>query len=64
MDFAYIDLKRREKGLSVSKLCNLADINRSTYYKIRTSEDIKLSTLRKLFDVLDLNMAEQRRIVG
>lgn len=64
MDFEYIDLKRREKDLSVTKLCELAEIDRSTYYKIQQNSDIKLSTLRKIFEVLDLNLAEQKRIIS
>lgn len=64
MDFEYIDLKRREKNLTVTELCERAEIDRSTYYKLKQNQDIRLSTLRKLFDILELNMAEQRRVLS
>ncbi len=64
MDFEYIDLKRRQKGLSITKFCELAEIDRSTYYKIQQNSDIKLSTLRKIFEVLDMNLTEQKRVIS
>lgn len=64
MDFEYIDLKRREKNLTVTELCARAEIDRSTYYNLKQNQDIRLSTLRKLFDILELNMAEQRRVLS
>lgn len=63
MDFEYMDRIRREKNLTVTKLCELAEIDRSTYYRLQQNDDIKLSTLRKLFDVLELNLAEQKRVI-
>ena len=51
MDFEYIDLKRREKNLTVTELCARAEIDRSTYYNLKQNQDIRLSTLRKLFEI-------------
>lgn len=65
MEFDYIDLKRREQNLTVTKLCDLAGINRTTYYNLkRKNSDIKLSTVRKIFKALDLNAAEQKRVIS
>lgn len=63
MNFDVIEQKRIEKNLTVTKLCELADIDRSTYYKVRENpEDLKWSTACKLASALKLNAAEKSKM--
>lgn len=65
MNFEYLDLKRRERNLTVTKLCELADIDRSTYTRLKESpEALRMSTFRKICDALELTEEEQLAVIN
>lgn len=63
MNFDLIEKKRIAKKLSVSALCELAGIDRSTYYNIKDNPDsATFSTATKLVQALDLNVIEKSQV--
>lgn len=64
MNFEVIEKKRIARGLTVSKLCREAGIDRGTYYKIRSNPDsAKYSTVSKLVTVVGLNAIERAKVL-
>lgn len=63
MNIELIEQKRLEKNLTVTALCELAGIDRSTYYKaMEEPQNIRYSTVSKLVKALRLNAAEKAQI--
>lgn len=54
-------MARFDQGLTKSQLCEKANISRATYNKFLKGEDINLSSLKKLLDVIrfDLSITER-----
>lgn len=64
MNFDFIDLKRREQNLTVTKLCEIAGIDRGTYSKMKAQPDaIKLSTFVKICDALEFSKDERAKAI-
>lgn len=62
MDFEFIDLKRREQNLTVTALCEMAEIDRGTYIKMKAQPDaIRLSTFLKICDALNLDTDDRAK---
>lgn len=65
MNFDIIEQKRKDKNLTVTALCNLAGIDRSTYYRIMENPDsLRFSTATKLVQALKLNAAEKSQVLN
>ena len=48
-DFLEIEMARRDAGLSISRVCNIARVNRSTYYRMQKRPGSgRAETLRQL----------------
>lgn len=58
-----IDEKRNKQRLTVEEFCNKIDVDVSTFYKWKSDPNrMKLSTLRKIADVLNFTVAEKKQI--
>lgn len=65
MDIQLIDKKRKEKRYTVTELCKCAGIDRTTYYKnLKNPATMKIVTLEKLMNVLELTKEEKKQILG
>lgn len=58
-----IDEKRNKHHMTVEEFCKAIDVDVSTFYKWKADPDrIKLSTVRKIADVLSFTVAEKKQI--
>lgn len=63
MNFDIIEKKRRLQNIPVARLCRLAKIDRSTYYKLLKNPDsATFSTVSKLAKAVDLSVTERAEI--
>lgn len=61
MNIQMIDAKRKEQRYSVTEFCKQVGIDRSTYYYLLKSPDsMKISTWRKIADLLELSVSERK----
>ncbi len=59
-----IDDKRIKKRMTVEEFCKQIDVDVSTFYKWKAEPNrMKLSTLRKIADVLNFTIAEKKQIL-
>lgn len=64
MNFDVIEQKRIARGLTVTKLCEKAGIDRKTYYNIKANPDsATFSVVSKLINAVGLNAAERARVL-
>lgn len=58
-----IDEKRIKQRLTVEEFCKQIDVDVSTFYKWKADPNrMKLSTVRKIADVLNFTIAEKKQI--
>lgn len=58
-----IEAKRNKQHLTVEELCKAIEVDVSTFYKWKTDPNrMKLSTVRKIADVLNFTLAEKKQI--
>ena len=58
-----IEKKRNKQRLTVEEFCKLIEVDVSTFYKWKTDPDrMKLSTARKIAEVLNFTVAEKKQI--
>ncbi len=58
-----IEGKRNKQHLTVEEFCNKIDVDVSTYYKWKSDPNrMKLSTVRKIAEVLNFTIAEKKQI--
>lgn len=56
-----IDAKRKEQRYTVTEFCRKIGIDRTTYYYILKNPDsMKISTWRKIADLLQLSVSERK----
>lgn len=64
MNFELIDNKRKQLRYTVTAFCEEVGIDRTTYYLIQKDpESIRVSTLNKMADVLNLTKAERKQLI-
>lgn len=60
MNFQVIEAKRKKERLTVKELCENAEIDRTTYYKMKKNPDsMRVSTFRKIADALNMTDEEK-----
>ena len=58
-----IDEKRIKQRLTVEEFCKQIDVDVSTFYKLKADPNrMKLSTVRKIAEVLNFTIAEKKQI--
>ncbi len=58
-----IEQKRNKHHMTVEEFCNQVGVDVSTFYKWKTDPNrMKLSTVRKIADVLNFTIAEKKQI--
>lgn len=58
-----IEEKRNKQHLTVEEFCKQVGVDVSTFYKWKTDPDrMKLSTMRKIAEVLNFTVAEKKKI--
>lgn len=61
---ALIEEKRYKLHLTVEEFCHQIGVDVSTYYKWKADPDrIKLSTVRKIAEVLNFTIAEKKQVL-
>lgn len=61
MNIQIIDDKRKELRYTVTEFCNQVGIDRTTYYKLLDNPDrMKISTWKKMVELLELNATERK----
>lgn len=61
MNIQIIDDKRKELRYTVTEFCNKIGIDRTTYYKLLEDPDkMKISTWKKMVELLELNATERK----
>lgn len=53
-----INKKIEDEGLTIEGLAEMADLNKNTIVKVRDGKEIKVTTLRKVADTLNIPMNE------
>lgn len=58
-----VEEKRSKQRLTIEEFCKLIGVDESTYYKWKVDPDrMKLSTARKIAEVLNFTIAEKKKI--
>ena len=61
MNINIIEEKRKSKRISITELCEVAGIDRSTWYKyLRDPDKMRFSTWKKIVDYLGLTVKERK----
>ena len=64
MNFDVIERKRITRGMSITQLCDKAEIDRGTYYNIKKNPDsAKYSTVCKLVSAVGLDAVERMKVL-
>ena len=61
MNIGVIENKRKQKRITVTELCEAAEIDRTTYYRLLKDPDsMKISTWSKIVTYLGMTMLERK----
>ena len=64
MNFDIIEQKRKARGMTITRLCEKAGVDRKTYYNVKANPDsARFSVVTRLVSAVGLNAVEKAKVL-